>query len=142
MHIQKYILACTSRVETFGFMTPFGNLISMLITNRSLYMCFWIILSVGYKPFFGLVSSHNCINVSYIVSECEDSKYGSECKDSCGYCINPPCNKVDGVCIGGCQIGYDYKRDATCKTSRTLIFNVCKLFVLMHKGNVFLLNFK
>ncbi|XP_052071242.1 multiple epidermal growth factor-like domains protein 10 isoform X3 [Mytilus californianus] len=39
--------------------------------------------------------------------ECQDSKYGKNCLETCSAnCVNPQCNKLTGECIGGCNDGW------------------------------------
>ena len=47
---------------------------------------------------------------------CDDGKYGLECNNSCGHCLDGDhCNKVNGTCIRGCSAGYNGS-DILCKT--------------------------
>ena len=46
-------------------------------------------------------------NYSYL-QECETSKYGKDCKNSCGHCVNNDnCNHVNGSCANGCAAGWE-----------------------------------
>ena len=40
------------------------------------------------------------------IKECNDFKYGLECKETCGDCYQgEQCNHVTGVCLTGCDAG-------------------------------------
>lgn len=42
------------------------------------------------------------------LQECETSKYGKDCKSSCGHCVNDEtCNHVNGSCANGCAAGWE-----------------------------------
>lgn len=63
-----------------------------------------------------------CVLLHFIyITECADETYGQGCNETCGQCSGKPCNKTNGTCHGGCQIGYDYRKDSTCKTGMVLV---------------------
>lgn len=44
----------------------------------------------------------------FLLLECEDHRYGGNCSNSCGYCLDGvPCNKATGLCPSGCASGYE-----------------------------------
>lgn len=50
-----------------------------------------------------------CNNLLIIISaECEAGKFGQNCRESCGNCVqNGACHHVNGSCLNGCDAGYE-----------------------------------
>lgn len=45
---------------------------------------------------------------NFVVIECKEGKYGDECIFDCGCCRNKiKCYYVDGICVDGCELGYN-----------------------------------
>ena len=41
------------------------------------------------------------------LSECDGGKYGQDCGNTCGSCINETqCHHINGTCLKGCDPGY------------------------------------
>ena len=55
--------------------------------------------------------------VLFIVSECENSRYGVNCSSSCGHCLGggEQCHNVNGTCLSGCVPGW---QDGLCVDSK------------------------
>lgn len=42
-----------------------------------------------------------------LFSECNEHKYGANCQQNCGYCLDDEsCNIYTGYCDSGCRNGY------------------------------------
>lgn len=51
-----------------------------------------------------------------VYGECKDRTWGESCENTCGTCINlSQCNKTNGHCQLGCEVGY--KNTSDCKTA-------------------------
>lgn len=49
--------------------------------------------------------------------ECDGRKYGAGCKDDCGAFLDyKQCNHINGVCLLGCDAGF---QEYLCETGRT-----------------------
>ena len=42
-------------------------------------------------------------------------EYGEGCQDDCGHCADSACDPVSGICVHGCQSGW---QDILCKTRK------------------------
>jgi len=50
-------------------------------------------------------------------SACANGTYGQNCNGMCSHCLNnQPCNRIDGRCEQGCEIGYT---GVKCDTGRS-----------------------
>ena len=61
-----------------------------------------------------------------IIVECNSTKYGPDCKLTCGECKNGLCDHETGQCLEGCNPGW---KGALCNTSKTHKFLLCDLFL-------------
>ena len=56
-----------------------------------------------------------CLFLVSVFPACSDGSYGLDCMSTCGNCSQGDvCDKVNGVCPGGCQPGFD-PTDGLCK---------------------------
>lgn len=55
----------------------------------------------------------------FISIGCDDGTFGTNCSGTCGHCHKgQPCDKRTGVCLTGCDSGYD-----------GIYCNKCKIYV-------------
>lgn len=56
------------------------------------------------------------VTMSFLLTECQQGKFGENCADQCGSCANnETCNHVNGTCPSGCDA---HHFGDTCKESR------------------------
>lgn len=66
-----------------------------------------ITLTIGY-----MIYSHSeVVQILYkyplIILECPTYKYGIDCTETCGHCLNnTTCQHTHGTCLQGCDVGY------------------------------------
>ena len=62
----------------------------------------------------------------YQYLECVIGKYGDQCQDTCGACLDPnQCSNTDGACLTGCAPGFT---GPLCKTSKNLIQTATNIY--------------
>lgn len=62
----------------------------------------------------------NFFLILFKISECNNKRYGRNCKQPCGTCLNKAqCNPFNGTCMNGCDIGF---RTPRCKGTRPKLY--------------------
>ena len=58
-----------------------------------------------------------CASFTYIVfSECDGGRYGHNCSNTCGFCLNKEqCHVINGSCLNGCDSDYWGDQCTQCK---------------------------
>ena len=63
------------------------------------------------------LNDHHVLIIKIIdLSECDDGRYGQNCSNICGFCLNKEqCDVINGTCMNGCDIGYSGDYCTHCK---------------------------
>lgn len=92
------------------------NVIKIIIFKR-LFFCVCVLkkrfcLKINHLPVhWGRFYERYISFYFFYTSECDMNMFGQNCRSKCGHCVNnETCNHIDGQCIKGCAIGFQWPK--------------------------------